>query len=527
MDLDTYRKKQFVPTAPQFVEEKPQKIKLSLEEAELKYYEFEEVNGIKIYSGLETEKKLIMKRNMRLLRKVTYYDKFTRLVPSVLSVQGAFRNISFNEEKCFPITVIPPEEYSSIIKIGCNFGEIYVFPNKYEQPSIKEMLTSIVALQGKNIIIGCNCQEPLNTSLVYEKWIGLKKDELFHEVFNRITPTSIEEQNISKSKIAKILKLFANLFDFKLVEKSEILQLYTFKIAEPNDLRIIHSHIDKIVEINDIFNQYMLNCKCTDQSILSSIPSKERIIDKESKRKRQGTGLYFSSQVTFEIYNPTNKKISKIKLFRNGNFQVPGVKKPNMSDLIEPIMVLKNFWNWHQNKICPEEKACAEISYFLSNMRNYKCHLADKNNTIILNQLEAVLRQEKEMPLLDCDSKFYETILNNLEFSKATCCEIFMYNNKSLFSIAEINNNCERYPGLLVKFNRPIPIKKNKKLTIKILGSGKINFDGGNSELEIFELYYWLQHIFSKYWNQVIYNQSNDSDVEISDCSMESLYDSE
>ena len=48
------------------------------------------------------------------------------------------------------------------------------------------------------------------------------------------------------------------------------------------------------------------------------------------------------------------------------------------------------------------------------------------------------------------------------------------------YQISEISLNGERYPGLLVKFLRPIPGKEGKKLTIKILSSGKINLDGAN-----------------------------------------------
>jgi len=78
----------------------------------------------------------------------------------------------------------------------------------------------------------------------------------------------------------------------------------------------------------------------------------------------------------------------------------------------------------------------------------------------------------------------------------------------SIFGISEINNNCERYPALIIKINRPIPSKKDKKITIKIPSSGKINFDGGNSELEIMEIYHWLQYIFKKYNDYIIFDST-------------------
>ena len=90
--------------------------------------------------------------------------------------------------------------------------------------------------------------------------------------------------------------------------------------------------------------------------------------------------------------------------------------------------------------------------------------------------------------------------------------------------VAEILNNCERYPGLQIKFRRPTKKNPVKKVTIKILRSGKINFDGGNSEKEIEELYYWLQDYIYSNQDVIIYDKENDN-FELSDCSDDSIYD--
>ena len=60
------------------------------------------------------------------------------------------------------------------------------------------------------------------------------------------------------------------------------------------------------------------------------------------------------------------------------------------------------------------------------------------------------------------------------------------------------------------------------------MSSGKINFDGANSELEVLEMFHWLNLIFTKYWDEIIYDPEKDR-VCISDDSeyYESLYDSE
>jgi hypothetical protein len=91
--------------------------------------------------------------------------------------------------------------------------------------------------------------------------------------------------------------------------------------------------------------------------------------------------------------------------------------------------------------------------------------------------------------------------------------------------LAEIQNNCERYFGLIIKFYRPVPWKLEKRTTIKILRSGKINFDGGNSEEELRELYYWLEFMFFRYYSEVIYDPEHIDLFSSGNESGESIYD--
>ena len=241
----------------------------------------------------------------------------------------------------------------------------------------------------------------------------------------------------------------------------------------------------------------------------------------ESKRKLQGSGTYFSSQITFEVYHPENKKIYKIKLFRNGHFQVPGVSHTEMNDLIDPIIRLRDYLR--------EQFCCDEIEavYFISVMRNYKCSLDNPNLFVYLNKLEHILIDEKKGLAFNCE-------LTELLASQyppganpwiSTVQEYIGTTNP--MNIAEIQNNCERYFGLIIKFDRPVPWKAEKKTTIKILRSGKVNFDGGNSEEEIFEMYYWLQWFLLKHYEEVVYHGEDESSSYESDTSgYDSVYDS-
>lgn len=270
----------------------------------------------------------------------------------------------------------------------------------------------------------------------------------------------------------------------------------------------------EIINLESSFQPNKVNAKKSNRGRKPKVKAK-------SKRKLQGTGKYFSSQITFEIYHPEYKKIYKIKLFRNGHFQVPGVSHTEMDDLIYPITVLRDYLRkeFFDDSI--------KIVYFISVMRNYKCSFRNPKLFVYLNKLEKVLINEKK-------GVNFNNQLNELLDSRFSPKENQWVNDVKSYightnpmKIAEIQNNCERYFGLIIKFYRPIPWKKDKKTTIKILRSGKVNFDGGNSEKEIFELYYWLQWFILDNYDKVVYDEgvedydSNDTEGYLS------LYDSE
>jgi len=250
-------------------------------------------------------------------------------------------------------------------------------------------------------------------------------------------------------------------------------------LTETDDPRIVKIGCNYGV-IENRFSKYAIP-KVTEKKSNRGRKPKEKII----RRKMQGTGKYFASQLSFEIYSTEQKKIYNIKLFRNGKVEIPGVCRPDMLDLIEPIKVLENYIQ--EAFGLPE----IQIVYFISVMRNYKCCITDKNKLIELRKTYDVLDTIKK--------------------------------GKNDPRIAEIQNNDERYHGIIVKFVRPIIIKPTKKTTVKILKSGKINFDGGNSELEVRQLHRWLDCVFSEY-TDILFDIRTTQTISSDD--YESLYDS-
>lgn len=234
-----------------------------------------------------------------------------------------------------------------------------------------------------------------------------------------------------------------------------------------------------------------------------------------SRRQKQGNGRYFSSQITFVIQHPQDtKKVYKIKLFRNGVFQVPGVTNPEILDLIDPIFILHSY-------IKDYFPGDIQIKYFMAVMRNYKARLLNKNYHINLEKLEEIITNEKFNSGVQ---KTNEMVIKKLGFIGERLRNYIKPSNPMY--IAEIVYNTDRCFSLNIKFRRPM-VLTTKETTVKLLKKGKINFDSCKSQLEAEELYAWLEYIYNKYHDDIlcdiltITNDTDDSD----DDDLESLYD--
>jgi hypothetical protein len=250
----------------------------------------------------------------------------------------------------------------------------------------------------------------------------------------------------------------------------------------------------------------------------------------KSRRKVQGNGKYFSSQITFLIEHPdlldptkedtpANHAHYKIKLFRNGVFQVPGIRDPSMLDLVKPIRILREYleYNFAED---------VQVMKFTAVMRNYKACLLNKYYHVNLEKLEEIILREKTNSLYQLYVDYMllgmvDTARDNVKL---------MLSNFNPMNIAEMTYNTDRCFCLIIKFYRPSLFDPNKKTTVKLLKKGKINFDGGNSEQEIKELYAWIEYIYTKHHKQILFDIRdivNTNDDSSSECDEPSIYDAE
>ena len=193
--------------------------------------------------------------------------------------------------------------------------------------------------------------------------------------------------------------------------------------------------------------------------------------DKQPKKRIQGTGDYFNSQITFYVMSDVLvDKIYKFKVYRPGNFQVPGVLKTDMSDVDKPIESLCRYFS----RITGNEVVATD---FVVQMRNCKTKLSDSVITINPLVLGAIIARE-------------QTTANEMKICKV---EYLTAQNSS---------------RVVVKFARPTDKDPAKQITLKILKQ-KINFEGAVDFGGVVELYWWLNDLLLNHYDKVI----NDPDA--------------
>jgi len=394
---------------------------------------------------------------------------------------------------------------------------------------------------------------------------------------------------------------------------------------------------DQIVKIDSNFIHLKFELYNNELKGRKSNRGRKKKVKPIKTRKYQGDGSSFNSQISFTVLgdvvrnkpiNPDKHSVKaivitkndiiqelftkeyKIKVFRNGQFTIPGVLTEDLSDVRPPLLVLCDYFEKMFNDV--------QIINLFSVMRNYKFHLIDGMidvkklqvycvehfqhllntkfsdieefiiNPIFLNldmspntigwvefineyndvnnmklelsikKLKNILKESKSTKNLfvDFDTvcekimdiplsaiyikikkfismiqelyfiNFNDYVIKNLiKFSiksHLVKLEKFLFKSKDNL-LSHIKYDPEKYPGFLIKVKTPNDVKHDKRTTIKIFPSGKINIDGSNNKTEAEYIYYWLNNLFHNnpdftYNANHIYNNSDSefsSDSEI------------
>lgn len=206
------------------------------------------------------------------------------------------------------------------------------------------------------------------------------------------------------------------------------------------------------------------------KSELSNRGRKKQNRDAKSRRKVQGTGKYFNSQITFfvklnllpyKVYvTPEKRKLNdqdyefdltdsnadgecrlksyiyKIKVFRNGNGQIPGLRtelKKEIKQILKPIQKIMS------QLMCK----VVEANKFDRFIQNYKSKITNNNHY---------------------EMRHLKNYFNTLPIGP---------HPNQIFRIKESSHS-----KLLVYFNTPMKHKKDKCTNLTIYRKGSINIDG-------------------------------------------------
>jgi hypothetical protein len=141
--------------------------------------------------------------------------------------------------------------------------------------------------------------------------------------------------------------------------------------------------------------------------------------------------------------------------------------------------------------------------HLMTVMRDYKCCLINKKLNVNIGLFNRVMEQEKTSPYF----RYYlKSIIGNKEILKKIES---IFNKENDINLAERSYNPDKAPPFSIKLQRPGIKNPDKKTTVKLLKSGKLNFDGANSDIEVCEIYYWTCYMYIKYFDLVIVNREN------------------
>lgn len=294
----------------------------------------------------------------------------------------------------------------------------------------------------------------------------------------------------------------------------------TFHFFEEKFMRILTTPTGNIISIGSNFGKIMNPDYVPPVPQQKSTRGRKPKKKKESKRRKHGLGNEFQTQITFEIKNVAINRQYKIKLFRNGRFQIPGGQNPTLEDFIPPLLELRDF-------LRPTFGNNLELEHIAAVMRNYKCKLLDPKIFIDVIELQKCIDIEKRpatyAPYLWAMTMFMkENHMNRL---------MEMLQNFNIMHIGVNNYNADKCFSSIFTVNRQFESGKilgKKHTTVKVLKTGKIDFDGAKCAEEVEEIYYWLQYVFKKYKEKVLVDITtivNREDPDTSDYSGESIYD--
>ena len=346
--------------------------------------------------------------------------------------------------------------------------------------------------------------------------------------------SEIDDTNVISHKIAKsfnILKHSTASVKFKL---KHVLFNEQDIITEINDKAGIKTQSKHaiIVKVGCNFGEKILDTSIKALVNPTTTRTRKKVELSKSKRKVNGTGKYFNSQLTlfvkldmkpFKVYMDIKKRkvdygiytidkndenseheyrllscIYKVKIFRNGKGQIPGLKTESPEEINRILVPVTNLFTRLMNKKRNDEKKKIVKAYdFYRFIQNYK--------TFILNDCHYEITKLKQY-FLRMDKGPYP---------------------KKIFRVKHSSHS-----KLLVYFNTPIKDDPTKTTNLTIYRKGSVNIDGAVNRKSADKILIYFEKILSNN-HEFLFDptsiptpEETDSEEEIEDDEVSSSTDS-
>ncbi len=209
---------------------------------------------------------------------------------------------------------------------------------------------------------------------------------------------------------------------------------------------------------------------------------------KKKPRKKQGNGTDFNSQMTFIVKStlvdapdgivPTDALVYKIKVFRNGKIQLPGMARDSADDAIACAQIVCN----ELNHLLHAGAELTKLQYLNPVMKNYRMRVRldelglDGTAMVNLTALKDILAGDKLAPHPDAPP------------------------HPDIFDVKYDDGETK----LSIKFSTPIASKATKKTRVNLMTRGKINILGAFDAGATFQICDYLHWLFQEYFDRLI-----------------------
>jgi TATA-box binding protein (TBP) (component of TFIID and TFIIIB) len=205
-------------------------------------------------------------------------------------------------------------------------------------------------------------------------------------------------------------------------------------------------------------------------------------IVKTKKRKIQGTGRYFNSQITLIARDTVdiascatakldNEILYKYKIFRNGDIQLPGAKPDYINHVVRHINAIALLLEKTSSRVDPDKEV--EVSRLSAAMLNYKFTVIMPPKMLIsLHELNRIMKPD--VGALHLDPRIIDIKYTGEETK------------------------------LSIYFRTPTPKKRFKNTLVNIFMKGKINILGAYDEDDVTMIQKYLHDIFSQNYDTLI-----------------------